>query len=267
MNQDRIAVLAGDGELPLIVAKRIDEKNSLALVIVLQGNKERFNFLHERVAEIAPGRLKKILKLLEKEKIDKVIMIGKIDKQGFIERKGFDMKALSVIKRMRDGKDVTIFSCIQEELKQIGVDVLPQDKYIKDMLAKKGVLTQRTPKESILEDANFGMRYARKLATMDIGQTIVVKNKTIIAVEAVEGTNETIKRGGILGRGSSVVCKAARKKQDARFDIPVVGLETIKVMAEHKCATLAVESGKILIAGMNDVINFANKKGIAILGL
>ncbi len=267
MNEERIAILAGDGILPEIIANRLSDKDLLSLVIVLQGTAERFNPHKDIVSETAPGRINKIRNLLLKNKINKAIMIGKIDKNGFIERKGFDLKALQLVKRIKDGKDLSIFHLILEEFKDIGVDVLPQDTYLKEMIVDNGVLTKRKPASREMDDAIFGIEHAKKMATMEIGQTVVVKNQTILAVEAVEGTSEAIKRGTSLCGKDSVVCKAARAKQDRRFDIPAIGLDTLKIMAENGSRLLALEAKKILMVDDEKVLEFANKKKMSIIGV
>jgi DUF1009 family protein len=267
MNKNKIALLAGGGAFPEILSERLYNLGILSLVIVLQGNKERFNFPEGIVYESAPGKINKILGLLRKNKINKVIMIGKIDKNAFLERKGFDLKAFQLLKKLKEGKDMSIFHAIQEELSGIGVEILPQDKYLGDMIVKKGVLTGRKPSKNEMQDAEYGLKYAKQLASMDIGQAVVVKNKVITAVEAIEGTNETIRRGALLSKTGSVVCKAARAKQDKRFDIPGVGLETLKIMAEHKCSLLALEANSIFVVNPEEVIKYADSKKITIIGI
>jgi DUF1009 family protein len=264
---DRIAVLAGDGNLPVILANRLNEINLISLIIVLQGRLDRFDPMQVKTLGVAPGEVEKIHSLLIKHRINKVIMIGKIDKRSFIERKGFDTKALLLSQALKDGRDLSIFHRILEEFNRIGIEVLPQDMYLNDIFSDEGLLTGRNPRQEELEDAVFGMEYAKKLATMEIGQTVVVKNKTILAIEAIEGTDETIRRGGDYGKTGTVVCKAARINQDRRFDIPTIGTETIEVMSEHGCSLLALEAGKIFIACRDEVIDLANKRGISILGV
>ena len=264
---DRIAVLAGDGTLPVILVNRLEEIELLSLIVVLQGQAERFQLLQEKTCEIAPGEVAEIHRLLMKNSINKVIMIGTIDKRGFIERRGFDAKALELSRQLRDGRDLTIFQSILEEFNRIGIEILPQDRYLSDMFVERGLLTDRNPEQGELEDAAFGMEYAKKFATMEIGQTVVVKNKTILAIEAVEGTDETIRRGGSYGREGTVVCKAARINQDRRFDIPTIGEETVAVMSEQSCSLLALEAGEIFIACRDEVIDLANRRGISIIGI
>jgi len=264
---DSIAIVAGAGDLPVVLARRLDEINLLSSVIVAQGSAVRFDFLREKIFEIAPGKVGEFLDILRKNKIHKVIMIGRIDKQGFVEREGFDAKAMEMLEGLRDGMDLSIFGLLLKELEEAGVEVLPQDMYLKEMIIGKGVLTRRNPPQNQLEDALFGLDFARKLATMDIGQTIVIKNKTVLAVEAIEGTDETIKRGGLLGKKDSVVCKAARKNQDNRFDIPGIGMKTVETMCRHHCSLLAVEAGCIFLVSRDEVISLADKENISIIGL
>lgn len=267
MKRNRLALIAGDGSLPVLLAKRIISENLLSLVIVLQGSKERFDFAGNMVHESSPGKVGTIIKLLKSNEINKMIMIGKIDKTAFIERKGFDFKALQLIKKIKDGNDMSIFNIIQKELDKIGIEIVQQDLYLKDMIVQKGLLTKRKPNRSEMGDAEFGIKYARQLASMDIGQAVIVKDKVITAVEAVEGTNNTIKRGALHGKTGFVVCKAARSNQDPRFDIPSIGMTTLEIMADNNCTLLALEAGKIFIMNPEEVIAYANSKKISIMGL
>jgi DUF1009 family protein len=172
-----------------------------------------------------------------------------------------------LLKIIKNGSDKSIFKIIDKELKKIGIEILPQDKYLGDLIIKKGVITRKKPSKKEMQDAEYGIEYARQLAFMDIGQTVVVKDKVITAVEAIEGTNETIKRGVILGKTGSVVCKAGRASQDKRFDIPAVGLETVKILSECKCSLLALEADSIFIIDPGEVVRFADSKKISIIGI
>ncbi|MFH0977129.1 MAG: UDP-2,3-diacylglucosamine diphosphatase LpxI [Spirochaetota bacterium] len=261
------ALIAGDGSLPLILAQRLNDSGILSLVIVLQGNTERFGFIQKNIFESAPGKIKNIINILKKHEIKNLIMIGKIDKNAFLERKGFDLKALKLLKSIKNGNDMSIFYAVERELKNIGVEILPQDLYLKDLLVKKGAITGKKPSKKDMLDAQFGLKYAKQIASMDIGQAVVVKNQVITAVEAVEGSDETIRRGAGLAKTGSVVCKAARAKQDKRFDIPAVGLDTIKLMFECKCSLLALEADSIFIVNPKEVIDYANSKKISIIGI
>lgn len=259
-------MIAGDGSLPVLLAERLNRQNLLSAVIVLQGSADRFCFAGDTVYESPPGKVGYILKLLKNNEISKLVMIGKIDKKAFLERKGFDFKALQLLKKIKDGNDMSIFKIIQDEMSKIGVEILSQDEYLKDMIAHKGLLTKRKPTKSEMADAEFGIKYAKQIASMDIGQAVVVKDRVVTAVEAVEGTNNTIRRGAMSGKSGFVVCKAARSNQDPRFDIPSVGLTTLEVMAENNCTLLALEAGKIFIMNPEEVTAFADSKRISIIG-
>lgn len=263
----QLAVLAGDGTLPSILVKRLTELKLLSLLIVLQGNADRFSFQKDMTFEMAPGAVAAILELLEKNGIEEVIIIGTIDKRSFVARDQFDDRARELVKRLSDGKDLNIFHLVLAELKRIGIEIIPQDRYLGNLLIPEGVLTDRIPTGEERADVTFGMTLAKKTATLDIGQTVVVKNKTILAVEAIEGTDETIKRGGQYGNGGAVVCKAARENQDPRFDIPTIGVTTIETMFHHGCEVLAGEAGKIFIADREAVLQAANRRSIAIMGV
>jgi hypothetical protein len=267
MFKDKIALIAGDGTLPVILAGRLAKNYALSLLIVLQGSIERFAGIPVRIYEIAPGRVKKLMNVLAKNGINKIIFIGKIDKGGFIERKGLDLKTIKLIKKLKDGKDMSIFNVIVNEFKKIGIEILPQDEFLKDMIAGKGVLTKRKPSKAEIKDADFGIDHAKKLATMDIGQTVIVKNQIITAVEAAEGTNAAIRRGASISEKNFIICKAARANQDRRFDIPGVGMDTLEIMTETGCKLLAIEAGKILIVDIENVLNYANKNKISIIGI
>ncbi len=266
MNKDRIVLIAGEGLLPEILAKRLLGLGILSVIIVLQGAKERFDYAKEIVCECPPGRFQKIINIVKKNRINKLIMLGNIDKRGFLERKGFDLKSLKLLKSIKNGNDMSIFHAIQKEFDSIGVEILAQDKYLYDLIAHKGIIAGKPSKKQI-QNAEYGIEYARQMASMDIGQTVVVKNKVITAVEAVEGTNEAIKRGAALGKKDTIVCKACRANQDKRFDIPAVGLSTLRIMAEYRCSLLVLEANKIFIINPEEVKACANSEKISIIGL
>ncbi|HPI23748.1 MAG TPA: UDP-2,3-diacylglucosamine diphosphatase LpxI [Spirochaetota bacterium] len=264
---ERIGLIAGDGTLPVTLARRLEAQGLLAIVIVLQGNTERFGLGPDLVIGMPPGMIKRILKKLKAYNVNRIIMLGTISKQGFIERKGFDLYALKAFKRLRNDNDMTLFGIINETFEEWGMTVLPQDKYLADCIANTGVLTKKKPRGGMMDDAVFGMGLTRQFASMDIGQSIVVKNGTVLAIETVEGTDETIRRGGALGKKGSVVCKAARKNQDPRFDIPAVGAHTITTMAHSGCAMIALEAGRMFLVDRDETIRLADSHGIVIVGV
>jgi DUF1009 family protein len=157
MINEKLALIAGEGILPEILAKRLFEKGILSLVLVLQGKTDRFNYPREIVFESSPGKINNISNILKKNNINKIIMIGKIDKRAFLERKGFDFKALLLLRKIKNGNDMSIFNIINKEFNKIGIEVLPQDKYLEDLIVKKGVITKKKPSKKEIQDAEFGI--------------------------------------------------------------------------------------------------------------
>ena len=162
-----------------------------------------------------------------------------------------------------------LFLCLlksfADKLEQQGVEIISSTTYIKEFLPSEGTLTQRSPNEQEEGDIKFGRETAKAIANLDIGQTVVVKQKAVLAVEALEGTDRTIIRAGIIGRDNVVVVKVSKPRQDLRFDIPVIGPRTIKTMIKAKATCLAIEADKTLVIDKNDCIRLADRHGIAIV--
>jgi len=163
--------------------------------------------------------------------------------------------------------DDGILSTVAKELLKEGIEIVSSTIYLPELLAPEGCLTKRRPSKEEEEDIKFGWKMAKEIGRLDIGQCVVVKRKTIIAVEAIEGTDETIIRGGKLAKEKAVVVKVSKPMQDLRFDLPTVGLNTVKVMDKVKASVLAIEAGKTIIFDKEDMISFANKKGISIVSI
>ena len=166
---------------------------------------------------------------------------------------------------MKDRKADTIFSAVGDKLKEKGMELIDSTFLIQDHLALKGTLTKRGPTLAELEDIGFGCEIAKAMGALDVGQTVVVKDKAIVAIEAMEGTDRTIQRGGEIARQGAVVVKMSKPNQDLRFDVPVIGPRTIEYMKKSSCACLAIEAGKTIIIDQDKTIRLANKAGICIV--
>ena len=188
----------------------------------------------------------KILKTLENESIREILILGKVEKKMIFRPQLFDMETLKMILSFRTHQDKTVMLKIIEEIENRGFKVLDQMTFMKELYPEKGVLTKKQPTAKEMEDIEFGMPIARYMADQEIGQTIVVKNKTVIAVEGVEGTDQTIERGCDLGKEGCVVIKVSRTRQDYRYDSPGVGSQTLDRMIQGKASALAVEAGRIM---------------------
>ena len=254
--------------MPRIVAKQAAEDNLKVFAIAL--SKDSISSLRpvcNKVFHLGIGQTNKILKTLKNEKIKNVLMIGKVDKKVIFQTKIFDFRSLKILKNMKLKDDKSLMMVVIDELKLEGISCLDQSMFLKKLFPSKGVLTKRKSTKSEWEDIQYGFSIAKEMAQMEIGQTVVVKDKSIVAVEAMEGTDQTIMRGlKIAGKGA-VVVKVSRPKQDFRYDIPVVGETTFSMMIKGKAAVLALEAERTLMVNKEKMVELANKYQISIVAV
>ena len=263
----RIGLVAGYGDLPVIFAHLAKDKGDTVIAFGLEGVTDpKLEKAAHKMHWLKWGALQKALLLLATERIKRIAMLGKISKDLlFKEDEALDDEAKSIMKKMGDKKDYAILSEVAVLLKKLGVEVIDSSDYLKDLIPHKGILTKRSPTESEWEDINYGKDIAGKIAGLDIGQTIVIKDKTVIALEAVEGTDATISRASSLVRGGFVVVKAARPDQDMRFDVPLVGIGTLKAMIDSGGSALALEEKKTLLIDKEKIVKLADEKKVSIV--
>ena len=251
-----LGVLSGVGHLPVEVARSAKELGYHGVAVgVVPGIDEELPGSVDVYYDINIGKIGKIISTLKKNKVTKVTMIGKVTKEVLY-------KAGRIVP---DRKDDTIMNAIVKELEDEGIEVMDQTLLIKPLLPPPGVLTKRKPTEAELADMEFGFEMAKDIGGLDIGQTVVVKNRAVMAVEAIEGTDACILRGGFLGKGGVIVAKAAKPKQDQRFDIPGFGTKTLESMIYAGATGIVIEAGNTLIAEREKVIELADKNNITIL--
>lgn len=263
----RIGLVAGEGELPIVFAKYAKKKGDTVIAIGLKSvtSEELANHV-EKIHWFEWGDLKKATVLAVTERIRKVTMLGKIKKETFFKgTEKFDDEAKDVVKKAGGKKDYEILKGIANMLKVVGIEVIDPTPYLEELVPLKGVLTKSEPTKAEKEDIEYGSKVASDIAKFDIGQTVVVKDKTIIALEAAEGTDETIRRAGKLIGGKFTVVKMARPDQDARFDIPLIGLDTVKAIAESGGRVLAFQEKKTLLMHKEEVIKLADANNISIV--
>jgi DUF1009 family protein len=262
----RIGLIAGAGEIPVYFARKAHE-NGLRIVSVAFTDEidAQLKPFVEKNYSISLAKSGKILKTLEEEKIKDILIIGKVEKKMIFKPQLFDMETLKLILSFRTHQDKTVMLKIIEEIESKGFKVLDQMEYLKELYPEKGVLTRRQPTEKEMADIEFGFPIARYMADQEIGQTIVVKNKTVIAVEAVEGTDLTIERGCDLGQAGCTMIKVSRTSQDYRFDSPGIGTQTLERMIRGKASVVAVEAGRIMIVEREKVVEQADRAGISIV--
>lgn len=252
--------------MPAILARSARSRGeSFVAISLTEAAVASLEGLADKVYRLSIGQIGKIIKTVKKEGIDKVVFIGKVRKDLLFEKIRFDLRALKLLKSLKDRNDDTIMLAIVKELAEEGIEVMDQTLYLRDMMPEEGVLTKRKPDRMEWSDIRYGMEMAKRVASLDIGQTVVVKNRAIMAVEAIEGTDEAIARGGKLAKGNAVVAKVAKPGQDPRFDVPTVGVQTLRSMERGGSAVLAVEAGRTLLADRDAVVREADTLNIAIV--
>jgi len=210
------------------------------------------------------GQFGRFLKFFRSQGIRHAIMAGQIAPKNLFDLRP-DLKALMLLGKLKQRNAESIFGAIADELAKIDVDLLPATTFLEDSLARPGLIAG--PKLSSREehDVELGWNAAKEIARLDIGQTIVIKNGTIVAVEALEGTNEAIKRGATLAREGAVMVKVSKPNQDMRFDVPVIGVETLRIAAESRVRVIFVEAGKTLLLERDAIADLANRAEISIV--
>ena len=261
-----LGLIAGGGRFPLIAADAARSRGLHVVAVAHVG--ETDPGLSEKVDEIVwvrLGQLGHLIKTLKKKGASKTLFAGTIAKKKMFENIRPDLKGLAVMSKLAVFHDDNILRAVAAELSKEGIEIVPSTLYLPELVATPGCLTRRKPSRSEQEDIRFGWRVAKELGRLDVGQCVVVRRKTVLALEAIEGTNEAILRGGSLGREKSVVVKVSKPQQDLRFDVPAVGAETIRTMVRVKASVLAVEAGKTLIFDKKEMIKYADASGVSII--
>lgn len=211
------------------------------------------------------GQLGRIIKTFKKNNVTQALMAGAINKKNMFGNIKPDLKGLAMMSRIAVYHDDNILGALAGEFKKEGIEIVSSTTHLPELLADLGCFTKRKPAKSEKEDIDVGWKVAKELGRLDIGQCVVVRNKTVLALEAIDGTNATITRGGNIAGEKAVVVKVSKPHQDMRFDVPSVGLETIQVMADVKVSALAIEEGKTLMFDKKEMIDCADRHGISII--
>lgn len=261
MKIKKLCIIAGAGNLPQIAINEAEKNNIDYCVYSLIHDANATAFKSSRseipIRMVSAGRFNEILSFLTRDEITHVLFAGKIEKAGLLKNIRFNLQTLALLKKLKNQNDKSIFNLIASEMEKIGVRILKQDAFLKSLLLKPGEYSRKKPSSEDWENIRFGMKYAQDISALDIGQCVVVARKTLISVEAIEGTDETILRSGrYLGKHYGVVCKTMRKSQDTRFDVPTVSLTTLESMHTAQCKVLAVEAGRTFVV---DQENFFKK--------
>jgi len=223
--------------------------------------------LVDEILWIRLGQLGKLIQFFKKHQVREAVMVGKISKDRMFSRVRPDLKGLTFFSKLAYRQDDHLLRALADELEKEGIVICPSHIFLPHLIAPQGCWTNRHPNFREKEDICLGWRTAKALGAIDVGQCVVVKNRAVVAVEAMEGTDETIKRGAVLARGKAVVIKVSKPHQDLRFDLPAVGKRTVEVLQTYGAAVLALEAGKTLAFDREAMVDLANRCRISIIGL
>ncbi|MDH3391447.1 MAG: UDP-2,3-diacylglucosamine diphosphatase LpxI [Desulfobulbaceae bacterium] len=265
---DKIGIIAGGGQFPLLFAKAAHSQGQKVYAAAHQGETDEALIDHvERLQWVKLGQLGKIISFFKQEGVKKTVFIGSITKTNIFRDVRPDLKGLGLWNKINIKQDDAILRAVADRLEKDGIEVVASTGYVPELLFPKGILTKKKPTKDQMVDIIYGWEIARSLGNLDIGQCVVVRNQTVLAVEAIEGTDATILRGGTLGKEKAVVVKLRKPKQDLRFDLPAIGMKTIDSMKEVKASVLAVEAEYALFFDRDAVIQAADNAGIVIVGV
>ncbi len=265
---ETLAIVAGNGSYPFAMARGA-RKAGVKRIVAASFTDETSDRLGAEVDDIEwlrVGQLGKLLTYLEKSGVRHAVMAGQIAPKNLFDLRP-DFKALFLLAKLTRRNAETIFAAIGDEMKKIGVELIPATTFMDDHLAPAGLIAGPKVKPRVEDDLRYGHELAKEVSRLDIGQTVLVKNGTVLAVEGFEGTNECIKRGGTLGRGDAVMVKVSKPNQDLRFDVPVIGPVTLETCREAGVRIIGVEAGRTILLERERVAELATAHRISIHGL
>ncbi|MGH7206517.1 MAG: LpxI family protein [Nitrospiraceae bacterium] len=265
---ERIGLIAGNGRFPIIFAENAKRLGYAVSAVAHIGETEpELERYVERIHWIEIGQFNKLIQALKGDGVRQAVMLGGIKKTHVFTTVRPDLRALAVASRLKQLKDDAILREVATELENEGIQIRESTFGLRGILVEEGSLTKRSPSKKEWEDIRYGWEMALEIGRLDIGQCVVVKDRVVVAVEAVEGTDETIRRGGVLAREGAVVVKRSKPQQDLRFDLPVVGPTTVEVMSSVKATVLALEADRGVLLDREETLRKAEQAGIAIVGL
>ena len=264
---EKVGLIAGNGKLPEMFLKQCEKRGIDIFSVYLFDSVEENIKNHKNSVKYSVAQTGKIISFFKSNDISRIIMLGKVEKNLIFSNLKFDFTATKILFSAKNKKDKNILKAIIEYIESEGITVLPQNYLLEDNMVKSTLYTKSSPSKNDDKTIEIGIEAAKMLTDIDAGQTVVVKNESVIALEGIEGTDNAILRGGDLAGKDCIVVKMARKNQDYRIDIPTIGLETIKKVAEIKAKGIIIESEKMFFINQDEVIDYANKNKIFIKGI
>jgi DUF1009 family protein len=259
-------LIAGNGKFPFMVLEGARHAGiSLSVAAIREETNPEIDRVADRVQWVGIGQLGKMIRFFKSEGVERAIMAGQVKHVQIFSGAIPDARMLKLLLKLPKRNTDALIGAVADELASEGIELIDSTWFLKDKLPGAGTLTRREPDAREREDIDYGLEIAREIAHLNLGQTIVIRAKACVAIEAMEGTDETIRRAGQLARGRLTVVKLARPDQDMRFDVPVVGLSTIEAMLAAGATCLSITAGKTLLFDREETIRLAEKNKIAIV--
>lgn len=263
----KYGLIAGNGSFPFLVVEGAKRQGaSLAVVAIKEETDPKIEEIAEKVIWVGIGQLGKMISFFKTEGVTKAMMAGQVRHVQIFSGALPDVRMFKMLWSLSHRNTDALIGGVAEELAKDGIELMDSTFFIKDHLAQEGVLTTRKPDETETGNIEYGLGIAHGIAGMDLGQTIVVRAKACVAIEAMEGTDATIRRAGELAKGKLTVVKVAKPDQDMRFDVPVIGVPTIETMIDAGATCISVTAAKTLIFDKEEMLELANKNKIAVVG-
>lgn len=260
-----IGIVAGNGRFPLEIAENARARGLSVIAVAIKDEADpRIEELSERCTWVRLGQLGKLVKSLAKAGVRQVAFAGGVKRVNFVTGFSMDWRAIKMLSKLKSFNDDSILRGIISEIEGSGMQVIAASLLLDKSVPKPGIITRRLLTQSESDDARIGWEAARAIGNLDIGQSVIVRNKTVIAVEAVEGTDATIMRVGDVRGDGGVLVKLAKSIQDLRIDLPAVGVKTIELMHQNRLTALIIEAGKSIMLEPQEVLQKAQSCDIAI---
>ncbi len=264
----KFGLIAGNGRFPFLVVEGARRQGaSLAVVAIKEETDKRIEAAAENVIWVGIGQLGKMISFFKKEGVSKAIMAGQVRHVQIFSGALPDLRMVKMLWNLPQRNTDALIGGVADEMAKEGIELIDSTYFIRDQLAQEGVLTKRKPDANERGNIDYGWRVANEIARLDLGQTIVVRAKACVAVEAMEGTDSVIKRAGELANGKLTVVKVAKPNQDMRFDVPVVGVPTIQTMIQAGATCLCLTAGKTLMFDKEEMLKLANDNKISVVAV
>ncbi|HWW75375.1 MAG TPA: UDP-2,3-diacylglucosamine diphosphatase LpxI [Pyrinomonadaceae bacterium] len=264
----RYGLIAGNGKFPFLVLEGARRAGAeVAVAAIREETDPAIEGLADRLVWVGIGQLGRMIRFFKREGVEKAIMAGQVKHVQIFSGALPDVRMLKMLLSLPRRNTDALIGGVAAELEREGIELIDSTYFLQDHLPREGVLTRRAPDERERGDIEYGLEVAREIARLDLGQTIVVRARACVAVEAMEGTDETVRRAGQLAKGRLTVVKVAKPNQDMRFDVPVVGVPTIQTMIEAGATCLCLTAGKTLIFDREEMIRLAERHRIAVVAV